>query len=300
MPFLSDLTDTLVPSGEKGDPREAATSGGLDQEGATSVVNRTVPPCGAAEQVAALLNTPEISTLIADLDATRWTGRPGYPLRATVGMALTKSVYALPTWTRTVALVREHAALRAALGVGTDAPSVHACYRFAGKLHEHKGMLDTCLDRVTAALRERMPEMGRTLAIDGLDLPAYANGQRYVSKGGPERERFSDPDASWGHRDLHPQGWRLLRLQASRRRLRRHRPAGGLAGGDREDQRDHHRHAAARQGAGARIRRRVVRVRQGLRQHHDLRRVRGTRHPPNHPAAADPRRQSGPAPAALV
>ncbi len=31
-------------------------------------------------------------------------------------------------------------------------------------------------------------------------MPAYANGQRFVRKGGPERERFSDPDASWGHR----------------------------------------------------------------------------------------------------
>jgi hypothetical protein len=31
-------------------------------------------------------------------------------------------------------------------------------------------------------------------------MPAYANGQRYTSKGGPERERFSDPDATWGHR----------------------------------------------------------------------------------------------------
>jgi len=30
--------------------------------------------------------------------------------------------------------------------------------------------------------------------------PAFANSQRYVSKHGPERERFSDPDASWGHR----------------------------------------------------------------------------------------------------
>src|SRR5205085_3763340 len=34
----------------------------------------------------------------------------------------------------------------------------------------------------------------------GSDLSAYANGQRYVSKGGKLRERFSDPDASWGHR----------------------------------------------------------------------------------------------------
>ena len=25
-------------------------------------------------------------------------------------------------------------------------------------------------------------------------MPAYANGQRYVSKGGPLRERYSDPD----------------------------------------------------------------------------------------------------------
>ena len=31
-------------------------------------------------------------------------------------------------------------------------------------------------------------------------MPAYANGQQYVSKNGPERERYSDPDASWGHR----------------------------------------------------------------------------------------------------
>jgi hypothetical protein len=42
--------------------------------------------------------------------------------------------------------------------------------------------------------------MGSTIAIDGSDLPAYANGQRYVKKGGPERKKFSDPDATWGHR----------------------------------------------------------------------------------------------------
>ncbi|MGH2845768.1 MAG: transposase [Thermoleophilaceae bacterium] len=45
-----------------------------------------------------------------------------------------------------------------------------------------------------------LPGLGRDVAIDASDLPAYANGQRYVSKGGRERERFSDPNASWGHR----------------------------------------------------------------------------------------------------
>ena len=38
------------------------------------------------------------------------------------------------------------------------------------------------------------------MAIDGWDLPAYANGQRFVSKNGPEREKASDPDASWDQR----------------------------------------------------------------------------------------------------
>src|ERR671928_583269 len=42
--------------------------------------------------------------------------------------------------------------------------------------------------------------MGHDVAIDGSDLAAWANGQRYLSRNGPERERFSDPDASWGHR----------------------------------------------------------------------------------------------------
>ena len=36
-------------------------------------------------------------------------------------------------------------------------------------------------------------EYGQDIAIDASDLSAYANGQRYLSKHGRERERFSDP-----------------------------------------------------------------------------------------------------------
>ena len=42
--------------------------------------------------------------------------------------------------------------------------------------------------------------MGGDLAIDASDLPAYANGQRYLSKDGPERERYSDRHVSQGPR----------------------------------------------------------------------------------------------------
>ncbi len=156
-----------------------------------------VPRRCDVEMMGRLLDSPEVVSLVADLEATRWTGRPGYSIRAMVGMALVKSLYALPTWTRTAALVAEHAALRAALG---GAPSVHACYRFTAKLRRFQPMLDACIAAVLASLHDEMPELGRDVAIDGSDLPAYANGQRFVSKGGRERTRFSDPDASWGHR----------------------------------------------------------------------------------------------------
>lgn len=118
-----------------------------------------------------------------------------------VGMALAKSLYALPTWTRTVDLFAEHAALRAALGCSDpdSVPSVHACYRFTAKLRKFMPLLDACVD-LTAALHEQLPELGSTVAIDASDMPAFANGQRFLYKGGPERKTYSDPDATWGHR----------------------------------------------------------------------------------------------------
>jgi transposase len=151
-----------------------------------------------ARQVAALLDLPEVKQLITDLDETRWTGRPGYAIQTMVGAALTKAVYALPTWTRTARLIAEHAALREVVG-GT--PSNWACYRFAAKLRDHGDLLTACIDRVLATLREAHPEMGQTVAIDGSDMPAYANGHKHVgNKNGPLRTRWADPDAGWGHR----------------------------------------------------------------------------------------------------
>ncbi len=148
--------------------------------------------------VESLLNSPEIAALIAELDALRWTGRKGYGARALVGACLVKSLFALPTWTFVAALIAEHAGLQKVLG---ETPSVWAMYRFARKLRQNRPVLDACLNACAGSLRaEYGDSLGKDLAIDASDMPAFANGQRYVSKGGPERERFSDPDASWGHR----------------------------------------------------------------------------------------------------
>ena len=97
----------------------------------------------------------------------------------------------------TAALIAEHPGLQDALG-GT--PSCWAMYRVARKLREHRPALNACLDACAASLRAQHPDMGRDVAIDATDIPAWGNGQRFMMRGGPESEKFSDPDASWGHR----------------------------------------------------------------------------------------------------
>ena len=147
-----------------------------------------------------LLDSPEIGRLIEELTATRWTGRPGYSIRTMIGLALAKSLYAIPTWTKTVALVADHWKLQRVLGCEGDPPSVWSAYRFQQKLRDHWRMVERCIDGVVEGLREKLPSYGRDLSIDASDMPAYANGQRYVYEGGPERNWHTDPDASWGHR----------------------------------------------------------------------------------------------------
>jgi transposase, IS5 family len=164
------------------------------------MATRKVARRPVAEDLSTILDSPEIGDLIDQLQATRWTGRPGYPSRSMVGMALAKSLYALPTWTRTVALVREHGALAAVIAPDGNIPSVFACYRFTAKLRDNAAMLEECIAAVIAALKKRNPLLGWDVAIDASDMPAYANGQRYKYKNGPEREKYSDPDATWGHR----------------------------------------------------------------------------------------------------
>ena len=154
-----------------------------------------VAPRQAVDQLQQILDSPEVARLVKTLEYVRWTGRPGYPVRAMVGMCLVKSLYALPTWSGTVRLAAEHPGIRAVLGC---APSQWACYRFARQLRQRDDWaLAQCLQDVIAGLRERFPNLGRDIAIDGSDLPAYANGHKPEDG---EDHKPSDPDASWGHR----------------------------------------------------------------------------------------------------
>ena len=152
----------------------------------------------AVSDVAAILDSPEVTALIAAVDAVGdKRGRKGFGTRALVGACLVKGLFALPTWTWVAALIAEHPGLQDALG-GT--PSVWACYRFSTKLRKNHPAIAECIDACAESLRGQLPDFGRDVAIDASDMPAWGNGQRYVMQGGPERERYSDPEATWGHR----------------------------------------------------------------------------------------------------
>jgi len=149
-------------------------------------------------EISALLDSTEIAALIREIDASGDArGRKGYGARALVGACLVKALDGLPTWTRVASLIEDHPVLQAALG---GIPSVWACYRFTTKLRLHSEVLADCLDRIAASLQDAIPGIGQEIAIDGTDLAAFANGQRTLWKDGPERKRYSDSDASWGHR----------------------------------------------------------------------------------------------------
>src|SRR5438132_6499061 len=106
------------------------------------MASQTVARRSVANTLCELLDSPEISALCEELDALRWTGRKGYGARALVGACLVKSLYAIPTWTRTARLIAEHTALQEAIG---GAPSEWACYRFAVKLRDNEPLLDATL-----------------------------------------------------------------------------------------------------------------------------------------------------------
>jgi hypothetical protein len=143
-----------------------------------------------ASEISALLDSPEVAALIAELEALRWTGRRGYGPRTLVGACLIKSLYGFTTWTRVVALIADHPGLQAAIG---GCPSVFACYRFATKLREHSNVLADCLDRIAASLQTELPDIGQDVAIDATNLEAWANGHRRLSKNGPNGSATATP-----------------------------------------------------------------------------------------------------------
>ena len=138
-----------------------------------------------------------------ELEETRWTGRPGYPIRSMVGCALcVKTLYTIPTWTKTADLVAEHPELQRVLGCEGKPPSL-ACLPLRYEAAQQRRQAQPLHRRGAgfAGLRASSRSTGRDIAIDASDLPAYANGMRLRARADHDREDgLYRPGASWGHR----------------------------------------------------------------------------------------------------
>jgi hypothetical protein len=145
----------------------------------------------------ACLDAPEVAGFVRELDAQRLTGRRGYGARAMIGVALIRGIYGYRAWSQATKLIGEHPVLQEILGC---TPSRWAAYRFAARLLRDGSPLQNYLAAVLESLKTEMPGLGVDVAIDATDITAWSNGQKYVYSGGPERKRFSDPDATWGHK----------------------------------------------------------------------------------------------------
>jgi hypothetical protein len=135
------------------------------------------------------------------IEGAHTAGRRGYGPRKLLAVVLVQRFYVLPAITTTLRVISDNPVLLELCGCksSSELPSQHAVYRFMRKLRGDTWM-EELTRQVQAAIRARDPAYGVTVAADSTDLPAFANGQRYVRQGGPKRKRFADPDASWGHR----------------------------------------------------------------------------------------------------
>jgi hypothetical protein len=130
-------------------------------KGLNPVATINVPLSRDTAQIAARPDLPEFKQLISDLGETQWTDAPATRSAPWSALRWSSPLYAIPTWTRTVALVKDHAGLRDVLGA---APSADAAYRFTIKFREHGDMLARRIAKVLARLHHVNPEIGNAVA----------------------------------------------------------------------------------------------------------------------------------------
>ena len=142
-----------------------------------------------------ILDQIDDSELIAALRAppakNGRTGRPSYPVRALWRAKLSKDLLNIPYAVELVERLHGSQEFREVCGFGDEVPSESTFSRFFKRLEQHQTVLSDCLDRLTDALREHIPNLGESVAIDSTSIEAFAN---------PNRKVVIDPDAKWGVR----------------------------------------------------------------------------------------------------
>ena len=144
--------------------------------------------------LAQILEFDAVQGLIADLEAARWTGRKGYPIRVKFAALLAQYVYVIPTITGLVRSLKDNPKLQEACGIRSprQTPSEDALYRFRKKLLDNP-VLAEAIRKVVNTLPLLLADFGHQVAIDATDIEAWCN---------TARKELRDRDAEWGMRNF--------------------------------------------------------------------------------------------------
>ncbi len=145
------------------------------------------------KELSAVLTNLNDSELLEALENTRWTGRPGYPIKVMWHTWIASYVRQIPTIQELIRTLRRDPLLALSCGIRSDheIPTRFAYYRFRDKLIAHKDLVEQCMAKTVEALQRQLLGFGEIVAVDSTDIESYVNWSK---------KPLSDPDAKWGWR----------------------------------------------------------------------------------------------------
>ena len=119
------------------------------------------------------------------------TGRPYYLARALRRAKPSRDPLNILYTVELVECLHGSQEFREVCGFGDDVLSESTFSRFLRRLERYQALASDCLNRLTDALREHIPDLGESVAIHSTSIEAFAN---------PNRKIAIDKDAKWGVR----------------------------------------------------------------------------------------------------
>lgn len=140
-----------------------------------------------------VLSALEDDELIGKLEDERKGRRDHYPVRMLWQSLIAAKVYGISTVNGLIRELMRNGSLRRLVGISNlcAVPKPWHFSRLLGKLSrpENLGLLKDIFDRAVSDLKEELPDLGQSLAIDGTAVSSWCN--RYAKD-------KSDKDAGWG------------------------------------------------------------------------------------------------------
>lgn len=142
-----------------------------------------------------VLDALDDDAVIGKLESQRNGRRNHYPLRVLWQSLIAGKVYGIPTVNGLIRELRRNGSLRRLLGIESveDVPNPWQFSRFIKKLSrpENAKLIRDVFDSAVGSLRELLPDLGDSIAIDGTAIRSWCN--RFAKE-------LSDKDAGWGIR----------------------------------------------------------------------------------------------------